>query len=340
MNGRDATAFFAIPCGEFYSVQSDIVRRVCKAAKVTPIVAEDDPETKDLWGKIEEQIRHCDFFVADISSGSPNVILELGYAIREKSTRNVGIFVSESARVPSDLSGYLRQQYRSFADFQKKLVDWLCDALPGLDRESLRKVEESHASFSDDFMSESSFRERWSVPPGAACHITHEGLSFSNAHFPILTEPLALLQDCEFEFTARIDTQRIGWIVRGTKAPMRPYPSFCIMFNLAPPDAPDPGLKPHIWHFQHPHPTLHYHPFDRVKVDVSFSEEGWFTLATRISGDTVEVVQAGRTLYKEDFSKPPFSELYCAMARKEGQVGFRCHPDEVATVRRMKVVEL
>ena len=79
---RRPSVFYAIPCGDFYSIQNEIILAVSKKAQIDPIIAEDDLRTKGLWEKIKEQIDSSDLLVADISSGSSNIILELGYAIR------------------------------------------------------------------------------------------------------------------------------------------------------------------------------------------------------------------------------------------------------------------
>jgi hypothetical protein len=42
------------------------------------------PDTKDLWASIREEIDRADVFLADTSSGRPNIPLELGYAIARK----------------------------------------------------------------------------------------------------------------------------------------------------------------------------------------------------------------------------------------------------------------
>ena len=70
-----ARVFFAIPCGDFYDLQAESIRRTAQAAQIKPVIAEDDVRTKELWRKITADIDQCDFFVADISSGSQNIAL-------------------------------------------------------------------------------------------------------------------------------------------------------------------------------------------------------------------------------------------------------------------------
>ena len=336
MPPRQPKVFFAIPCGQSYSTQRDIIKNVADAADVKAIIVEDHKQTQGLWDKIAAQISSADLFVADISSGSANIVLELGYALREKSVEKIGIFISASQQVPADLDGFVRQRYTSFADFQSKLVEWLCEQISLLDRTRFDHLAIQRAGFSDDFIDQESFLRLWSFPPGSSFFLTHEGLRFTNAHLPILTATLALLKDCEFEFRARIDSSTIGWVVKGTKDPRNFIPSFCVMFNL--------NLKgilvPHIWHVRHIHPQTAYQTFAPVSVTVHFDADNWFSIVTRVRGDIIEIENDGQVIFKDDFSQGPYANYYNDFPTKEGQVGFRCHPGEEATVNYVKVREL
>ena len=96
-------AFVAVPCGDFYSVQAAAISDVFRGSGVEAYIAEDEPTTKGLWSKIRDQIDSCDLFIADISSRSPNILLEVGYAIARKPETRIGVFTAESIEVPSDL---------------------------------------------------------------------------------------------------------------------------------------------------------------------------------------------------------------------------------------------
>jgi hypothetical protein len=75
VGSRKPMVFVAVPCGDFYSVQTDIIREVRSAAGVDCYIAEDSPDTKGLWDSISAQIDGADVFIADISSASPNILL-------------------------------------------------------------------------------------------------------------------------------------------------------------------------------------------------------------------------------------------------------------------------
>lgn len=339
MTFRNPLVFFAVPCGEFYSAQADIIRRVAETANIDAIIAEDDVATKELWDKIITDIERADLFVADISSGSPNIILELGYAIKAKGKKNTGVFISNNISVPSDLRGIVLQKYSSFSNFQESLIQWLCRSIPRLDSEEFSALEVKLAEFSEDFCDQDMFLKRWSLPPGGSSILTHEGMRFGESSFPIISTTLGILRDCEVEFKARIDRQRIGWVVKGTKTPQLLVPSFCVMFNLD----TDGHVLPHIWNASHPDPNHLYQRFEVLADDITidWDDEGWFTLKTIVRGEIIELEHNGDIVYRVDFSQAPLATPYHEYELpKQGQVGFRCSSMEEATVRFIRVREI
>jgi len=335
MNIHRPIVFFAIPCGQFYSIQSEIVRSIAKCAAVEAIIAEEDLQTKELWDKIRDQIDSADFFVADISSRSSNVILELGYALREKTLRRIAIFESRSTVAMADLQGFCRQPYSSFLDFRLRLIDWFCHSIPGLNHAAFQGTEIGPAQFEDDFLDQDRFMARWSVPPGGSYLLSFEGLRFSDANFPILTTTLGILRDCEVEFKAKIVSGALGWVVKGTKAVQSIDPAFLVMFNTNGSDL----ITPHIWNSSTKIPSTLYHIFDSIPVGITKDRDSWFTLVTRIVGDSVEIKQNGSPLLSIDFNSDSYASSY-DFPGKQGQIGFRCYPGEIATVRYIRVKEL
>ena len=330
--------FFAIPCGSFYATQAAVIKDVCKSLCIDAAIAEDDPSTKGLWQKVQDDIDRSDFFVADISSASPNTLLELGYAIARKPVSRIGLFIAQSVPVPSDLLWLVVQPYGSFRGFREQLYKWLSNILPWpVGRDSLPRKGKAFA-FMEDFLNQETFLRRWTTPPGCAFLFTPEGLRFTDAHFPILTNCLAILRDYEFEFDCRIEDRQIGWVVKGTIAYRDLLPSFCIMFTLN----TDGFLTPHIWARDKPHPGTHYHVFKKqtVHTKIKWARDGSFTLATRVLGDSVEVIHGGKRILKADFTKQRYRDLYDSVLNKQGQIGFRCHPSEVAIVGRVRIKEL
>ena len=337
MQYRRPSVFYAIPCGDFYTIQNEIILEVSSRAKTGLIIAEDDLRTKGLWEKIKEQIDSSDLFVADISSGSSNITLELGYALREKSIKNIGIFISNSASVPSDLNGFVLQKYTSFNDFQRKLVDWLCQALPSLNSNNiLADLKKRSANFQEDFHDQDLFHRRWSIPPGGSFIFTGQGLRISNMHLPMLTTSLAILKDCKLTFSGKIERSRIGWIVQGTKFPHKFYPEFCVMFNLD-----EAGIiTPHVLNMEQPDPDHLYHVFsNQTKKIESFIKNKWFDITTLVRGSNIEISYNNSTVFSADFSKKPYDQYYY-MENKGGQVGFRCHSNEEATINCVQIDEI
>lgn len=330
---RKPRIFVAIPCGAFYSVQAEILRGLFDSVGVDAYVAEDSPDTKGLWDSIAAEIDRADLFIADISSGSPNILLEVGYAIARKPIGAIGLLVSHQVDVPSDLRWVVAQIYSSLSTFQEVLATWIEKSLP-VRRVSLPKLASGRAEvFTDDFMSEDSFLRRWATPPGCSYLLTSEGLRFSNAHFPILTTPLAILGDCEFEFEGRIDSEQIGWALSGTKGFTELLPSFCVMFAVN----TRGELTPHVWNAKQPHPVTHYHPFTRTILAPGVRPRlgEWTRVLTRVRASTYEIEIDGNQVFEADFSTGEFAPVFSQS--RQGQVGFRCHPGEQATVRMVRV---
>jgi len=333
-----AKAFVAIPCGDFYSVQAQSCRRIIEEAGIESYIAEDDPSTKGLWESIQHEIDDSDLFIADISSRSPNILLEVGYAIARKPRGRIGVFIAESIETPSDLRWLIVQVYSSLASFREKLSAWIRDTIPVYAPAAPTSLEVEGTVFEEDFLNKDLFHRRWSTPPGCSYIFTAEGLRFSNAHFPILTNPLEILHDCEFEFDARIDQAQVGWAVLGTKGHLDILPTFCVMFTLA----SDNSLTPYIWSANNVAPRTHYHVYrdQAIRFPVARSEDGWMRILTRVRGSYIEVANGDQLIFTADFSQPPYAEVFSSVPRKGGQVGFRCYPGEEATVRRVRVRQL
>jgi len=191
--------------------------------------------------------------------------------------------------------------------------------------------------FRDDFKDYRRLLRLWHFPPQCSYVLTHEGLRFTNAHWPILTTHLALLRDYEFEFRARIETKNIGWIVRGTGPFGHLLPTFCIMFNVT----VDGRFRPHMLNSNKPAqgPGAPYHLSPEQRVRMNTSDEGWFDPTTRVVGDTVTVLNEGRTVFEANFAEDPYRDAY-EFPNKQGEVGFRCHPGEEAVMNYMAVREL
>jgi len=336
MPKRQPIVFFAIPCGEFYAVQHEIIQQVEQAIGIKAVIIEDHIQTKDLWSTIISQIDSADLFVADVSSGSFNIALELGYAIRQKLERNIGIFIAKSRAIPSDLQGFVRQEYSSFNEFQSKLTAWIYETLNLVPSKTSRTTRRQHnILFRDDFTDQDVFLRRWSVPPNASYLLTHEGLRFTSGMFPILTTTLGLLRDCEIEFSARIEQERLGWVIKGTKSYTHFILKFCVMLQI---DS-NGKLTPHIWNERQPHAQSVYHVYPSKQVSLKIGRDGWFQMTTRIRDNRISFKQDQRRLFSADFSKDPYAHCYNDFPHKDGQIGFRCYPNEEAVVRYVEVRE-
>ncbi len=328
--------FFAIPCDESFRPQRNIIIEVTNKLGIIADIAEDDVLTIPLWEKITSAISSCDLFMADTSAMKPNVILELGYALRDLPEHRCGIFCSNAVSKPADLHGFVRQQYSSLTDFRSVLVTWLNASLP------LKEVYEGNSSvqpsvvFTEDFMDSDSFLRRWSTPPFCSYQLTSEGLRFGNANLPLSSKPLALLRDYMFSFQGRILSQKLGWVILLSSNQETGLPRFCVMFNLD-----ERGvLTPHIlnWNCTGHHPTG-YMSYNQLETNFNLLN-GWFTVDTKITGNRIQVTLNDSEVFSEDFGAPPFGEAFNNFEQKEGQIGFRCHPGERGLVRHVVVKDI
>lgn len=333
---KKITIFFAIPCGEFFNIQKKIIQNVCNAFKIKPIIVEDDRVTDFLWKKITKEIDNSDYFVADISSKSLNIFLELGYVLREKKHRFIAIFVSSSIEPLVDLQGLVLNKYISFKDLRKKLIGWIKDNV--LLGTKIRPDAYKFSKLREDFSDIDRFIRLWSAP-GGSVSFTHEGITVTNAHFPIMTNYLAPLNNYEFEFETRIVNKAVGWAVKGTKRFISIVPEFCIMFNIQ----TDNILTPHIFNINKYMPAGGgYKVFSEKakKVNIKKSKNGWFKIKTIVKENVITIVNDNKIIFSDDFSKEPYKEYY-NFPNKQGEIGFRCHQNgEEAIIRYFDIQEL
>ena len=248
----------------------------------------------------------------------------------------MGIFNAASAVDPSDLRGYVLQKYSSLSEFESRLGAWLAEAT-GVSGPSRKPAEAARVAYLEDFRDLDRFLRLWAVPPGAAFHLAGDGLKLGDAHFPVLTKQLGLVRDCEVEFEARIDRQQIGWTVMGTQRSEDVLPIFCVMFALR----ADGRLVPHLWSAKLPGPNGGYHRHDAKskKIHLKRNRHGWFTMVTRVRGDSIQLIHQRRIVFDVDLSKQPFATVHSSVVPKRGNIGFRCFPGEEATITRVVVRE-
>lgn len=280
---KKPTIFFAIPCGEFFKIQHDCIRNICSRAEIIPNIIEDYSKTDSLWQTIIDSIDRSDYFVADISSRSPNVLLELGYAVKSKNTKHYAIFNSGNIEIPVDLTGFKIQVYYSINEFQKKLIDWIKENVKNTNNANLKDFIIGNWNYREDFKDFNRFIRLWTTPPNCAFQLTHSGLMLSNSHMPIMTNHCSLLRNFEFEFKAKIISGALGFVVKGTQRNDFAIPRFCVMFNIN----KEGYIVPHIFNENKIEPNTHYKVFNEYssKSPIEFDKEDWFILNIKVYGD-------------------------------------------------------
>lgn len=326
--------FFAIPCGDYYSNQKILIQKICELYNIQPVINESDNTTDSLLGQIFEQIMLCDYFVADISSNSPNVIFELGYAFKAKHISKIALLLSNVSKCPTDLQDIKRLQYSSYRIFADKLNDWISSFL----LVEPKKLDDSFiplVSYYDSFQDIDHFICKWQIPPGCDYSLTLNGLTFSNAHLPIISRHLAYLDNYTFEFDCLINNQVIGWIVKGTHLNFTDRViDFCIMFNLS----SDGFIHPHIFSKSMLEPGSHYKPFIREKIPAGIDCFGKrLNIKTQVADRIIKVLINDVVCSRIDCSEEPYKTYYDSIPEKTNQVGFRCDYTEQATIYNVKV---
>lgn len=335
---RKPRVFYAIPCGAFFSAQRDIIVSETRRHGATPYVDEINNITRPMWSGIARNIRSADYFVADISTRSPNVLLELGYALREKPLDRIAVFEAKSATLLSDLQAFTHAKYDSFRDFHDKLSLWLTSVLPTRARHRANSEIRPRVSFNDEFRDKDALSKWWWIPPSAFISFEGDGLKISNMRgFPLITSHLQLLMDYDFEFQAKILVERIGWVVMATTRTGDVVPTNWIMMNL---DC-NGRLRPHVGWVDHAGRRVgHNNPLQdnthNIETGFRASIGSWFTLLTRVRSASIEVLHEGRSLYSFSAEDERYSRFWTGGVR-HGQVGFRCDEGEVAVVNKIQV---
>jgi hypothetical protein len=327
--------FFAIPCGIPYENQRELIKVICKNYNIRPIINEDDYLTESLLNQIFEQINKSEYFVADISSKSPNVIFELGYAFRAKHRTKIGILLANVTKCPSDLQDIKRMQYGNYKEFAVKLNNWFAQFFKGSS-----KIDDSFfipKPYYETFKDLDSFNNRWEFPLGCDYSLTFNGFRFTNAPLPIISKHLAYLDNYIFEFNCTIESTVVGWIINGTKYSIEDTTiDFCIMFNLN----VDGHLHPHIFTRQQKDAKATYYGFDRIKLNHAIDYTKRLNIKTYVNGSYVSILINDYSCFQADFNEEPYATLYNSLPNKTNQIGFRCHPGEVATIYDIKVNQI
>jgi len=327
--------FLAIPCGEFYENQKKIIITICENLNLEPIINEDDSSTNSLLSQITEQINEADLFIADISSNSPNVVFELGYAYKSKYIDNIGILLSNISKCPSDLQDFKRIQYNSFNDLAEKLYKWLSQFSLNNNKPDFNKIKLT--DFYESFQDNDRFLRLWSLPLGCNYSLTYNGFRFTNAHIPIITKHLAFLDNYVFEFDCLINNSVIGWIVKGTKFDYNDnLIDFCIMINLN----IDGNIHPHIFSKLITDGSGGYKSFDRLKITHNLDLTKRLNVKTFVNDSKIKILINDNLCFDDDFNNGQYKSYYNLVPIKTNQIGFRCHPSEEATVCSVKVSQI
>jgi hypothetical protein len=91
--------------------------------RATFVFAEDEISPGHILDKIERMIKEADFGIYDLTKWNANVTLEYGIARGLKADAYILFNPKEQPDVPSDVRGYDRSDYTTFAELSDKIIE-------------------------------------------------------------------------------------------------------------------------------------------------------------------------------------------------------------------------
>ena len=107
------------------------------------------------------------------------------------------------------------------------------------------------------------------------------------------------------------------------------------MFNIA----REGELMPHIFNRNNIDPINHYHRLEKLAANIgtTIDPSTFYHIKTTVDGDSVEIHFDGKQVFSHTFGIDPNEKELYNFRQKDGQVGFRCHPDEEAIIMDVNI---
>ena len=101
------------PMDASYERVAEVIEIALKQAGVTPMLPRDMiwKSNRDVLDIMTNAIQEADIIVADVSHNSPNVFVELGFALAFRKPTMILLSTDAVGKIPSDLAGYLMATY-------------------------------------------------------------------------------------------------------------------------------------------------------------------------------------------------------------------------------------
>ena len=106
---KELRALVLLPFEESYSRLAEVIKLVLVKSGVVPVLPYDLnwSLTQPTLDTMTVAIQEADMIVADVSRNSPNIFLELGFALAFRKPIMVMMSIDYEGKIPSDLAGYM-----------------------------------------------------------------------------------------------------------------------------------------------------------------------------------------------------------------------------------------
>ena len=96
---------------------------------------------------------------------------------------------------------------------------------------------------------------------------------------------------------------------------------------------------PHIFNRNHIDPINHYHQLKELatNIETTIDPSTFYHIKTTVDGDFVEIKFDGKKVFSHTFGTDLNEKELYNFQQKDGQVGFRCHPDEEAIIMDVNI---
>ncbi|MFH1825250.1 MAG: hypothetical protein ABH873_08540 [Candidatus Firestonebacteria bacterium] len=323
--------FLAIPSKGFgYKYQKDILKKLCGLAGYEPYTLEDDnnPQKKIEKVYIEEQIKNSQYFVADLSSGRPNIALELGWAMKLENIKGICKIISSIEPLfnqISDLQGENFLIYKSFGDLQKQFTKWLIDNVkpikdglkPYIEDENLNVLDSgSNPTFKENFSDYQSFSKDWVISPSTVYGLTSQGLLISGGLLPVMTRVL-LAEKYIFKMDVRIVNKYVGICFHGSISSVG-IPSSFYMLNLdLKQENNNLTVVPHIF------VNGNYYKFKEKNIQIILDDDSFMNLYIEAKGPLITLKDSNNLNKNITFNFIEYGNRILPTFQS-GNIGFRC----------------
>ncbi len=374
------TAFLVIPYKLYFEPQKTILKSLLEIAGYEVIIAAEkySKKTQYILEKIIEDISQAEIAVIELIQDNFNIAFETGLInrmphLKTKACLLAAQYLYDQNLIPTDIAGLNLTFYNNIRSYIDNVTDWLIKNtyLNNNQKKELKTFASKYKfpKIYEDFKDVNKLRNNWSLYD-ASLNFSPEGMTFTNAHFPIHSKNFGLFNKYQLEMTAKIIQLRFGIAIHIQKdigESSLPIPKCCIMFNID----TNGHVIPHIFIRNLINIENHYWVINdkAMKFDLKPNRNGFFEIELSVNESQIKL-EIGNQIKEINFQdidpskldfllrfpketrdelkrdKPKYEEekQYFEKTFEEslktvnfGNYGLRCHPDEIALVNNISV---